>query len=40
MKENVDLEDYIDVVEPDGLNEARLQKLEFFRNYVPHEERE
>jgi len=29
MDEKVDLEDYIEVVEPDGLTEVRLQELEF-----------
>ena len=31
MNDNIDLEDYIDVIEPDGLNEARLKELEFLR---------
>jgi len=35
MNENIDLEDYIDVIEPDGLNEARLKEWEFLKDYVP-----
>lgn len=39
MDEKVDLEDYIEVVEPDGLTEVRLQELEFFKEYIPAEEK-
>jgi len=28
------------VIEPDGLNEARLKELEFFKDYVPIEDKE
>jgi len=39
MDEKVDLEDYIEVVEPDGLTEVRLQELEFFKEYILAEEK-
>jgi len=40
MNESIDLEDYIDMIEPEGLTEARLKELEFFKDYLPIEEKE